>query len=77
MKQGRADKSGAAGRKVEPVSKGDSPGAVDNFGQALAYRGGGQLATEAAFQGPRPPKQGIGPGGGRTVHHSGSQGKHR
>lgn len=69
MKQGHADKSGAAGRKVEPLSKAVSPAAADQLGQAM----GSRYAAENLYKGHgyhAPKEDGI------TVHKGGSQGRH-
>jgi hypothetical protein len=67
--QGRADKDGPSGQKVEPKAKAISPGAVDALGQAFhasakvdkLYQGKGYMAPHDV---------------GKTVHKGGSQGRH-
>jgi hypothetical protein len=76
MRQGRADKSGREGWKVEPKPKAVHESAAADLGMAVQYEKkdlyGGQ-----GFKGPAPDRPALGPGGGRTIHHSGSQGKHK
>jgi hypothetical protein len=69
LKQGRADKSGPASRKVEPHSMAVNPAAVDQMGQAM----GSRYAAETLYEGHgyQAPK-----GTGRKVHKCGSQGEH-
>ena len=67
--QGRADKSGPASQKREPISKGVNPGGVDQLGNHV----GVARAVTSLFRGPgfRAPMAGA------TVHKSGSQGRHK
>jgi hypothetical protein len=73
MKQGRADRSGSAGRKVEPNPKAVSPCAVSELGSALGNVKGGRLITsEPLYEG----KGYKAPMSGSSNHKSGSQGRH-
>jgi hypothetical protein len=64
--------------KYEPLAKAVKPGRADEFGQALAYpvgpiyQGKGFNSTKAG----QPNNMVSGPGGGRTVMASGTQGTH-
>ena len=64
--------------KTEPLAKAVQPGRADKFGQALAYpvgpiyQGKGFNSTKAG----QPNNMVSGPGGGRTVMASGTQGTH-
>ena len=76
MKQGRASKDGPGGRKREPDPKAVHETAVAELGRAVQY-------SKSPFYGgkgldhPGPRPSAAGPGGGRTIHHSGSQGRHK
>lgn len=76
MRQGRADKSGRGSWKTEPKGQAGSPEGIDQLGQALAFKhkpvleGSGYNPTTTS-------RPALGPGGGRTIHPSGSQGKHK
>jgi hypothetical protein len=86
MKQGRADIKGTYDGKVEPNSEFVNPGAVSYLGNKLGNHttddgdfplkidpwGAGRGYTPP---GPTPAPPGV--GGGRTIHSSGSQGKHK
>ena len=67
----------ASAPKVEPKARAMSPGAVSQLGAHV----GRQRAVEPLVAGPgyKPPvgptQSGVGPGAGRTVHRSGSQGQ--
>ena len=77
----QSNKNVSVGQRLGSPSKGSSPGAADQIGQATAFkkeqvnagRGydgsqyGNSLATNVGKGGP---------GTGRTVHHCGSQGTH-
>jgi len=70
MKQGRGNPTSFNAQKREPISHNVNPGAVDQLGQAMGTR----RATQTLYEGkgvmaPSPKSC--------TVHHSGSQGKHR
>ena len=67
--QGRADKSGSASQKREPISKGVNPGGVDQLGNHV----GVARAVTPIFLGPGYKA----PMAGTTVHKAGSQGRHR
>ncbi len=86
--QGRADRSGPTGQKVEPNAQAINPGAVSYLGNHL-----GNHATDAdgkplnnhtpwsAGQGYNPPPyststDGSAPGAGMVTRRSGSQGKY-
>lgn len=67
MKQGSATHDGRASTKVEPKSMGMNPAGVSQFGEALGYRG------ESVHEG-----RGLkAPMASSTIHHGGSQGKHK
>lgn len=71
MKQGQATHSGMGSTKTEPVSKAVNPGAVADIGNQQRYAKG---------NGPIPLYEGRGlqaPMAASTIHHSGSQGKHK
>lgn len=76
MKQGRSSYTEAQ-KKVEPKPRVVNPGGADQYGQHMTKA---SQATPvfggAGFKKVSPPAQAAGPGGGRTVHRSGSQGKH-
>lgn len=76
MKQGRADVSGPADRKVEPRSKAINPGYADGIGQSY-----GNHATEAGTSNYKGPAESAGrgysaPSIGQKSHPGGSQGKY-
>jgi hypothetical protein len=75
MKQGRATRDVKEGKR-EPIPKAVHETAVSELGRALQYPKspfyGGQ-----GYKPPGPSPYKAGPGGGRTVHPSGSQGKHK
>ena len=76
MTQGRADRSGPADHKIEPISTAINPAAAANLGIAKGdHADGRDLHTTIT-----PMDAGRGyraPGIGTTTHHSGSQGKHK
>jgi len=86
MKQGRAGKETTFYKVAHPSTKAVDPGGADQLGQAMPDRmrqghhvpgnPADQLFKGKGYEGPKPPAQGVGPGGGRTVHKSGSQGRH-
>ena len=75
MRQGRASKDSRSGGKREPNPKAVHETAVSELGRAVQYKkedlygGRGYKASS-----PRPAS--AGPGGGRTIHRSGTQGRH-
>ena len=87
MKQGQADIKGPRDQKVEPRPKIKSPAAVSYLGNAK-----GDHATDSGDFTPNYPNMnlgngfspngpvegwdGVGPGAGRVIRSSGSQGKH-
>jgi len=75
MKQGRADKSGRESWKREPNPKAVHETAVAELGRAVQYKKedfyGGR-----GYKGSSPRPASAGPGGGRTIHRSGTQGRH-
>lgn len=72
-KQGRADRSGSAGRKVEPNSRAVSPCGVSELGSALGnVAGGRRITSEPLYEG----KGYKAPMAGATNHKGGSQGRH-
>lgn len=67
MKQGQASSSHTGSTKVEPVSTKVNPGGVSEIGAHVAMN-------------PSPVFEGRGvraPMAGTTIHHTGSQGKHK
>ena len=76
MRQGRADKDGRASWKVEPKPKAGNPEGVAQMGMALAFKHRPVLEGRG-YAPPGPMNSALGPGGGRTIHPSGSQGKHK
>jgi hypothetical protein len=87
MKQGKADKETTFHKVGHPTTHAISPRGVSQYGYATGSRltSTGHYTTENSalpvkqgpgYSGPTPPKEGIGPGGGRTVHKSGTQGRH-
>lgn len=85
-KQGRADRSGPSGQKVEPNAKAVNPGAVSYLGNKLGLHTMEDGEVKPGFakwspgQGYNPPPfststDGNAPGAGTVVHKSGSQGK--
>jgi hypothetical protein len=89
MKQGRADRSGPAGQKVEPVSYARNPGGVGNIGvktgnhimgDGVVRPDGGRTPVDGG-RGYNPPSYSTGwdgsaPGSGMKTRRSGSQGKY-
>lgn len=76
MKQGRADSSGPAGRKIEPRSKAINPGAVGNLG---IMQGNHAMDSGTFKPNITPMDAGRGfsaPGIGNKRHDRGSQGKY-
>jgi hypothetical protein len=75
MKQGRSS-SDTSFRKREPIPKAVHETAVSELGRAVQYTKspfyGGKGLTHSS---PSPSR--AGPGGGRTIHSHGSQGKHK
>ena len=67
MRQGRASTDKVTGTKVEPNPHAVSPEAVEELGDALAYR---KHTTVYQGRGLKAPMV------GETQHHCGSQGKH-
>lgn len=89
MKQGRADRSGPTGQKVEPRSKGVNPGAVSYLGNKLGNhvmedgivdRDGGATpwSSGPGYNSPpyRTSTDGNAPGAGMKTRRGGSQGKY-
>lgn len=89
MKQGRADRSGPSGQKVEPTSRGVNPGAVSYLGNKLGNHttDGGEVSRDggatpwSAGRGYNPPPHktstdGSAPGAGMVTRRGGSQGKY-
>jgi hypothetical protein len=75
MRQGRATRDSDAGRKREPIVKKVHESAVADLGAAVQYKKE-ELYAGKGYQPPGPRPARAGPGGGRTIHRSGSQGKH-
>lgn len=67
MKQGRADKSGHAGYKVEPTAKAVNPGGVAQIGVAIDPKVHQPMYEGRGYEAPK---------AGKTIHHHGSQGRH-
>lgn len=89
MKQGRADRYGPTGQKVEPNAKGVNPGAVSYLGNKLGNHimGDGVVGRDggatpwSAGRGYNPPPyktstDGNAPGAGMNIKKGGSQGKY-
>jgi hypothetical protein len=76
MKQGRADRSGPESRKPEPKPMALSPKGVSQIGTAVDPKAVEAIHRGQGYMGPTPQPQRQGPGGGRTIHDCGSQGKH-
>ena len=73
MRQGRADKNGRESWKVEPKSRAADPEGVAQQGLSVQFEKAPVLGGRGySVTGPRPAA--AGPGGGRTIHKSGSQG---
>jgi hypothetical protein len=76
MKQGRASRDVDESRKREPIPKAVHETAVAELGRAVQY-------TKSPFYGgqgykpPGPSPSVAGPGGGRTIHPHGTQGRHK
>jgi len=76
MKQGHADKSGLHREmKLQPVVKAIKPGFASQIGLAMDPKGITSKSDGRGFRGPGADTYHPGPGGGRTVHKHGSQGK--
>ena len=76
MKQGHADKSGLHREmKVQPSVQAIKPGFVSQIGIAMDPKGITSRSDGKGFRGPAADTYKAGPGGGRTVHKSGSQGR--
>lgn len=75
MKQGRAGRDEIF-RKREPISHKVHESAVADLGSAVQYKKEPLYAGQG-LKHPGPSPSRAGPGGGRTIHHSGSQGKHK
>jgi len=88
MKQGKADRKGPSGQKVEPVSRGVNPGAVSYLGNKLGNHASdsrdGDMTLRSTPWGrpgynppsPRTTNDGNAPGAQRTVRPKGSQGSY-
>ena len=77
MKQGRADKSGRESWKIEPISRKVDIEDVSNLGLSRAWRKDEDVVEERGFNPTTTNRPNLGPGGGRTIHPHGSQGKHK
>jgi len=75
MKQGTASYT-KSDHKVEPKAHAISPKGVSQIGTAVDPKAVEAVNKGAGYHGPTHQPQRPGPGGGRTVHHCGSQGKH-
>jgi len=76
MKQGKADKEGKESWKVEPKNKAVSEEGIAEYGLAQGFHPR-MLFAGPSFKQPSVGRNSLGPGGGRTIHPSGSQGKHK
>ena len=74
MKQGKSRESDF--RKREPISKAVHETAASELGRALQYPKS-PLYGGKGLGHPSPSPSRAGPGGGRTIHTHGSQGKHK
>jgi hypothetical protein len=74
MKQGKG--SDTDFRKREPIPKAVHETAVSELGRAVQYTKGPFYAGQG-YKPPGPGPARAGPGGGRTIHPHGTQGKHR
>ena len=75
MKQGRADKSGRESWKTEPKPHAIHESAVAQQGLAVQFQKKDLQAGEG-YKPPGPKPAAAGPGGGRTIHRAGTQGRH-
>ena len=76
MKQGRADSHNVArDHKVVPTPQAIKPGFVSQIGLAMDPKAITSRSDGKGFRGPAADTYKAGPGGGRTVHKSGSQGR--
>lgn len=76
MKQGKADKSGKESWKVEPKNKAVQEEGIAEYGLAQGFKPR-MLFGGPSFKQDQPSRNSLGPGGGRTIYASGSQGKHK
>lgn len=77
MKQGRAARDVVEGRKTQPKPHAINPAAVSQIGTAVDPKAVERMSAGRGYKGASPVPQSPGPGGGRTIHHCGSQGKHK
>jgi len=77
MKQGRASKSGRESWKVEPKSRIVDIEDVSNLGLSRPWRKDEDVVEGLGLNPTKTNRPALGPGGGRTVYRSGSQGKHK
>lgn len=76
MKQGHADKSGLHREmKPQPMVQAIKPGFASQIGTAMDPKAVTSRSDGQGFRGPAADTYKAGPGGGRTVHKSGSQGR--
>ena len=68
MKQGRATNDGSGGQKREPMAHAISPGGADQLGKVVV-KNPTPLYAGRGYNAPAPV--------GKTVHPSGTQGKHK
>lgn len=68
MKQGRAQHSGDAGQKREPIPHAINPGAVSEIGIHHVRTAPEPMTLGRGYTAPK---------ADTTIHHCGSQGKHR
>lgn len=76
MKQGRADKSGIESRHRDPISHAIHETAPAQMGLAVQFEKK-PLQAGAGYRGSNVKPAAAGPGGGRTIYHCGTQGKHK
>jgi hypothetical protein len=75
MKQGRASSNVREGKR-EPISKAVHETAAAELGRAVQYEKK-DLYGGKGFKASGPSPAAARPGGGRTIHRSGTQGKHK
>jgi hypothetical protein len=76
MKQGRADKSGIESRKRDPIPHAVHETAAAQLGLTVQFEKK-PLQAGMGYRGSNVSPARAGPGGGRTIHPCGTQGKHK
>ena len=76
MKQGRATRDVTESRKRDPIPHKVHESTVAQLGRAVQHE---KLPLESGigYRGSNVSPAGAGPGGGRTIHPHGTQGKHK